>query len=121
MRIFLSIAVTAIWCMRPAVCPAQTSVSDRFYQAIRNDNAGDMKALIGSQDVNARDSRGTTPLMYAAAFGNARQMKLLLESGADVNAQNTFHATALIWAGGDAVKSRLLIKQGAAINVLTEH
>ena len=120
MRIFLSIAVTAIWCMRPAVCPAQTSVSDRFYQAIRNDNAGDLKALIGSQDVNAKDSRGATPLMYAAAFGNARQMKLLLESGADVNAQNTFHATALIWAGGDAVKSRMLIEHGADINVRTQ-
>src|SRR5215467_13764593 len=120
MRILLSIAVTAIWCMRPAVCPAQTSVSDRFYQAIRNDNAGDLKALIGSQDVNAKDSRGATPLMYAAAFGNAKQMKLLLESGADVNAQNTFHATALIWAGGDAVKSRMLIEHGADINVRTQ-
>jgi ankyrin repeat protein len=66
------------------ICPAQTSVSDRFYQAIRNDNAGELKALLDSQDVNAKDSRGATPLMYAAAFGNARQMKLLLEAGADV-------------------------------------
>src|SRR6516225_533930 len=87
MRIFLSIAVIAIWCMRPAVCLAQISVSDRFYQAIRNDNAGDLKALIGSQDVNA---------------------------------QNAFHATALIWAGGDAVKSRMLIEHGADINVRTQ-
>src|ERR1051326_1508762 len=58
--------------------------------------------------------------MYAAAFGNAQQMKLLLESGADVNAQNAFHATALIWAGGDAVKSQLLIEHGAHVNVPTE-
>jgi ankyrin repeat protein len=120
MKLFLSIAVTAIWCMRPAVCPAQTSVSDRFYQAIRYDNAGDLKALIRSQDVNARDSRGATPLMYAAAFGNAKQMKLLLESGADVNAQNAFQATALIWAGGDAVKSQMLIEHGAGVNVHTQ-
>src|SRR5215475_8542947 len=108
MRIFLSIAVAAIWCMRAVICPAQTSVSERFYQAIRNDNTRDLKALVESQDVNVKDSRGATPLMYAAAFGNAKQMNLLLESGADVNAQNTFHATALIWAGGDAVKSRML-------------
>src|SRR5690349_19821410 len=120
MRVFLSVAATAIWCMRPPICPAQTSVSDRFYQAIRNDNAGDLRALIESQDVNAKDSRGATPLMYAAAFGNDRQMKLLLESGADVNAQNAFHATALIWAGGDAVKSQLLIEHGADVNVRTE-
>ena len=120
MRIFLSIAVAAIWCMRPVICPAQTSVSDRFYQAIRNDNAAELRALVESQDVNAKDSRGATPLMYAAAFGNAKQMKLLLESGADVNAQNAFHATALIWAGGDAVKSRMLIEHGAGVNVRTQ-
>ena len=113
MRIFLLIAVTAI-------CSAQTSVSDRFYQAIRNDNAAELKALIGSEDVNAKDSRGATPLMYAAAFGNAAQMKVLIESGADVNAQNTFQATALIWAGGDAVKSQLLIEHGADVNVRTQ-
>src|SRR5437764_13951174 len=109
MRIFLSIAVTAILCIRPVICPAQTSVTERFYQAIRNDNAGDLRALVESQDVNAKDSRGATPLMYAAAFGNTRQMKLLLESGADVNARNVLPATALIWAGGDAVKSRTVI------------
>jgi ankyrin repeat protein len=120
MRIFLSAAVAAIWCMRPAICPAQTSVSDRFYQAIRNDNAGDLRALVESQDVNAKDSRGATPLMYAAAFGNAKQMKLLLESGADVNAENAFQATAIIWAGGDAVKSRMLIEHGAGVNVRTQ-
>jgi ankyrin repeat protein len=120
MRIFTLVAVAAIWCMTLPICPAQTSVSDRFYQAIRNDNARELKALLDSQDVNAKDSRGATPLMYAAAFGNARQMKLLLEAGADVNARNTFNATALIWAGGDAVKSRLLIEHGADINVRTQ-
>ena len=120
MRIFLSIAVIAIGCLRPAICPAQTSVSQRFYQAIRNDNAVELKALLESQDVNAKDSRGATPLMYAAAFGNAAQMRLLLESGADVNAQNTFHASALIWAAGDAVKSRMLIERGADVNVSTQ-
>src|SRR6266567_857958 len=120
MRLFLSIAAAAIWCMSPVICPAQTSVSERFYQAIRNDNAVDLRTLVESQDVNAKDSRGATPLMYAAAFGNAQQMKLLLKSGADVNAQNAFQATALIWAGGDAVKSRMLIEHGAKVNVRTQ-
>lgn len=120
MRLFLWIAAAASFCIGPAICTAQTSVSDRFYNAIRNDKAPDLKALVESQDVNAKDSRGATPLMYAAAFGNAQQMKLLLESGADVNTQNTFHATALIWAGGDAVKSRMLIEHGAGVSVRTQ-
>src|SRR5215470_611815 len=120
MKIFPAIAVTAIWCMRPVICPAQTSVTERFYQAIRNDNAADLRALVESQNVNAKDPRGATPLMYAAAFGNVKQMKLLLEAGVDVNARNAFHATALIWAGGDAVKSRMLIEHGADVNVRTQ-
>ena len=65
MRNVLLVAVTAIWCMIPAVCSAQTSVSERFYQTIRNDNNEDLKALIKREDVNAKDSRGATPLMYA--------------------------------------------------------
>ena len=120
MRIFLSIAVAAIWCMGPSICPAQIPVSDRFYQAIRNGNAADLGALLKSQDVNAKDSRGATPLMYAAAFGNVGQMKLLLESGAAVNARNAFNATALIWAGGDPVKSQMLLDHGADVNVRTQ-
>src|SRR5215467_9012288 len=118
MRIFPSAAVAAIWCMRPAICPAQTSVSDRFYQAIRNDNAGDLRALIESQDVNAKDSRGATPLMYAAAFGNDRQMKLLLESGADVKAPGD---TTMIAAPqtGDTETMRLLIESGGNMNCIS--
>jgi hypothetical protein len=61
MRVLLSIAVTAIWCM------AQTSVSDRFYKAIRDDNAAELRTLVESQNVNVKDSRGASPLMYAAA------------------------------------------------------
>ena len=106
--------------MEPAICPAETLVSDGFYQAIRNGKAVDLRTVVASQGVNAKDSRGATPLMYAAAFGNVVQMKLLLELGADVNARNAFQATALIWAGGDAAKSRLLIEHGAEVNVRTQ-
>jgi len=68
MRIYLPIAFAAVFYITPSSCPAQTSVSDRFYQAIRNDNAADLQALVESQDVNAKDSRGATPLMYTAAL-----------------------------------------------------
>jgi ankyrin repeat protein len=93
------------------------TLSDRFYQAIRNNDLASLKNLLATADVNVRDQRGATPLMYTAAFGNVEQLKLLLESGADVNAANAFKSTALIWAGGDPVKSRLLIDHGADINI----
>ena len=38
--------------------------------------------------VDTRDQRGTTLLMHAAAIGSPDAVKLLLDSGADVNAKN---------------------------------
>jgi len=73
--------------------------SESFYQAIRNDDMVALKGLLAKNgDVNARDKRGTTPLMLAAAFGSVRSMKVLLDAGADVNANNAFDATPLMWA-----------------------
>ena len=123
MRVHRLIAA-GVWCL--ASVQGQTDITktqsliDRYYQAIRNDDLGALKKLATSADLNARDPRGATPLMYAAAFGNAGQVKFLLEAGADVNARNAFNATALIWAGGDAVKSGMLIEHGADVNVRTQ-
>jgi ankyrin repeat protein len=94
---------------------AEVVLSDRFYQAIRNDDLPSLKALMKSQDINTRDRRGATPLMVAAAFGNAEEVRLLLDVGADVNAKDDFDATALIWAAGDPAKSRMLIERGADV------
>jgi ankyrin repeat protein len=95
---------------------AQTDRADGFYRAIRNNDPASLKALLRTLDVNSRDERGETPLMYAVAFGNAEAMKSILDAGADVNAKNAFDATALIWAAGDPVKSRMLIERGADVN-----
>lgn len=92
-------------------------VSDRFYEAIRNDDLSSLRALLKTSDVNLKDGRETTPLMYAAAFGSLDAMKLLLAAGADVNAKNAFSATALLWCAHDLAKVRLLIDKGADVNV----
>jgi len=94
----------------------EPELSDRFYQTIRAGDFVSLKVLTKNEGTNARDKRGTTPLMYAAAFGNSQDMKLLLDAGADVNAKSMSGATALIWAAGEPVKSRMLIERGADIN-----
>jgi ankyrin repeat protein len=91
-------------------------ISDRFYQAIRTNDLAMIRSLANSKTVNAKDGRGTTPLMQAAAIGSADAVKLLLRAGADPNAKNDFYATALIWAGGDLAKVRLLLAKGADVN-----
>ena len=72
--------------------------SERFYQAIRNDDLTTLRALIREAGVDAKDRQGQTPLMLAAAFGSPEAVRLLLASGADVRAVSSAGVTALHWA-----------------------
>jgi uncharacterized protein len=46
-------------------------------------------------DINAADSNGRTPLMYAARYGRPTAVRLLLNAGANVNARDKGGTTAL--------------------------
>jgi len=72
--------------------------------------------------LNAKDSDGKTALIYAAENGYTKIIKLLIDSGADINKKdNKEMKPALIWAmknkefGKEVVE--LLIKNGANLNV----
>ena len=64
--------------------------------------------------------RGDTPLMYAALYGDAAAVRLLLERGAKPNARNHAGATALMWAVDDAEKTKLLLEHGADPNARSD-
>jgi ankyrin repeat protein len=49
-------------------------------------------------DINEKTMFNETPLIAAAARGNVKLVKLLLEKGADINAANCYGCTALIKA-----------------------
>lgn len=79
-------------------------------------------ALESGVDVNARDSRGKTPLMHVVY--NPDFMKVLLEAGADVNARDEDGMTTLMFAVC-AYKENLkvikrLIDAGADVNAEDE-
>jgi len=91
--------------------------ADELFQAIRNNDLNYLKAqLSNGADVNTRDRRGATLLMHAAAFGSPEAVRLLLDSGAGVNAKNSFDATALLWGAGDPRKAAMLVAKGADVN-----
>src|SRR5215469_5600650 len=90
---------------------------EKFYSAIRENNLTQLKVLLdqkGSADV--ADNRGITPLMYAAETGSVDAMRLLIDRGADVNTQNAFGSTALMWSVSDPAKVRVLLDHGVQVN-----
>ena len=105
-------------CMLAAIAMAAMGQDpDKFYSVIRENNLTQLKVLLGQQsDVAVADSRGITPLMYAAEIGSLDAMRLLVDRGADVNAQNAFGSTALMWSVSDPAKVRLLLDHGAQVN-----
>jgi ankyrin repeat protein len=82
--------------------------------------------LAYQQDVNAKNNMGTTALMVvvdawrgsveAPPVNRAEVVRLLLQAGADPNAQDEEGNTALIDCSWDADAALLLIKHGADVN-----
>jgi ankyrin repeat protein len=107
---------TAVTCLA-----AGDTVSEDFYSAIRANDMARLRSLAREgSDINTRDRRGETPLMYAAAAGSLEAMEFLVEKGADVNVQNAFGSTALIWSATDLAKIKLLLAHGANPNTATK-
>lgn len=109
---FFSVVVAALRLSTAANAAGNTEL----FQAIRNDNLAFLRHDLSKIQLEARDNRGATTLMHAAAFGSIEAVKLLLDAGADVNAKNDFGATALLWCARDGEKARLLIEHGADVN-----
>ncbi|HEX4133793.1 MAG TPA: ankyrin repeat domain-containing protein [Bryobacteraceae bacterium] len=104
-----------------AVAMAQQpeKTADQFYSAIRENNLTQLKVLLAQEgSANVAGDRGITPLMYAAEIGSAEAMRMLIDHGADVNAQNAFGSTSLMWSVQDPVKTRLLLDHGAQVNTV---
>jgi ankyrin repeat protein len=84
----------------------------------RGDRAGFEKVL-GENPKAARGQGpgGSTPLMYAALYGDVRGVRLLLEKSADPNTRNDAGTTALLWGVDEPETARLLLENGADANV----
>lgn len=74
-------------------------------------------------DIDERDSSQRTPLMWAAAYGQAPTVSLLLRHGADINANGLESETALHLAAtkGHHDVARILIAAGAAVDAKDEN
>ncbi len=91
-----------------AAAPAESRLADAF-------RAGDARTALASLaaggDVNTPDSRGYTPLMWAASWGSLEGAEALLQKGAKVNTPTPSRKTAIVFAvenGHTEVAKRLL-------------
>ena len=115
MRRFFLCMVISIFTTGTASAAA-TEGDPSLFAAIRQGDVKLLKEHLDQPSLEARDRRGATLLMHAAAFGNLETLRLLLDAGADLNVRNHFDATALLWGARDLEKARLLIERGADVN-----
>ena len=80
-----------------------------------------MPTPIRNTNIDEPDNAGRTKLMYAANEGRIKDVKLLIEKGADVNLGQTNGETALMEAAerGYTDICKLLIENGAEINAVS--
>jgi ankyrin repeat protein len=90
----------------------------RIMEALRNGDRQSFARFVGEDPgaVNLKGIGGSTPLMYAALYGDAAAVRQLIEAGAETKASNDVGATALMWAIDDPDKTLLLLEHGADAN-----
>ncbi|HEX4278658.1 MAG TPA: ankyrin repeat domain-containing protein [Bryobacteraceae bacterium] len=70
--------------------------------------------------LRARREDGTTLLMQATLYADARDVDWLIGKGANPNLANAAGVTALMWATGDVEKTRALLTAGARANARSD-
>jgi uncharacterized protein len=118
-RLLSLVVGTLIAC---AAAAAPTEAEKLLKAAEAGDGARAETLLASGVDINSRDKRGFTPLMYAAANDRVETIALLVRRGADVNARSDIGETAVICAirygRGKPETLKALIDAGANVNVV---
>ena len=96
--------------------------AERLATLIRDRDRAGVETLLrkNPRAAAARASAGSTPLMFAALYGDAALMKGLIDRGADLGAANVAGATALMWAVPNADTMRLLLASDVNVAARSE-
>lgn len=94
--------------------PAQDSINNlAFFQAIRSGDLPKLATMLKAGASANSKLNGYSALMAATLNGSIEEMKLLIESGADVNYFNADSISAIWLAVPDPGKTTLLLAKGA--------
>ena len=103
MKRSLVVSLALVFCVAFGSCAqrqAHNVQTDALFRATREGNTDMVKSLLSSPgaDVNARDERGSTPLLEAARYGHDDICRILIANGADIKAKDKDGKTALMLA-----------------------
>jgi len=93
-----------------------------LFQAIRRGEISAIRKVLDRDPklIGTVDENGSTPLILAAHWAGAAEVKELLARGADPNAKNDSGVAALIPATDNLESTRMLVEAGAEVNARTE-
>lgn len=95
-----------------------------IFAAVRNNDSARVADLVNANPslLDARDERGSTPLVLAGYLNHPEAVKCLVEAGADVNTvSGTGTALMGVCFKGYAEIARYLIEAGADVNIAIEN
>lgn len=98
--------------------PPPDPQATQMMEALRNGDHATFQKLLSTAHgaINHKGPGGSTPLMYAALYGDLESVRTLLRAGADPNFQNEAGATALMWATDNLEITNELVEHGADVN-----
>jgi ankyrin repeat protein len=98
--------------------PPPDAPAGQMMDALRRGDRQSFQKLLRDEPshANKKGPAGSTPLMYAALYGDVESAKQLLKNGADPNLANEAGATALMWATDNLEMVSLLVEHGADVN-----
>ncbi|KAI9483649.1 MAG: hypothetical protein EXX96DRAFT_520130 [Benjaminiella poitrasii] len=93
-----------------------------FARAASNGDLAIMKEMLVDSEIrpyiniNAKDNDGTPPLIYAVCFGKTDVAQVLIEAGAQIDVQDSFGWSALMWATNNNHEAlvKILLENGAS-------
>ena len=98
-------------------------VNSQLVEAGRQGDARNIEGLLAAgAEVDAKDEKDITALLYASSEGHSASVEALLDAGADVDAQANDGMTALmVVAKGNTDIARALLEAGANVDAIADH
>jgi ankyrin repeat protein len=102
------------WAADDANKPGTTA--EDYLRVIRAGDLASLSALCKMGTIGVRDHLDWTPLHYAALYGTAEAVRIVLEAGGDPNARNRSQITPVVYGAYSFEKTRLLVEKGGDVN-----